>query len=219
MRYDGVSFTINRAEAQFLIHAASTDETREHLVCIGFYPERAEAVATDGHRMALLTATCRENPAIVGEAFHMLASDLGRATAGAKGEVTITCEKREVIVSHGCVRSVFHEKLTDGRTKFPPYLQVIPAVAEGKASATIAFSTLYMAEACERINAVAVACALADVESKVTTRTTKKDLAEWRSSARKPKPITLNHNCDPLAPMRIEHKDSGALVVLMPCRV
>lgn len=217
MRYDGVSFTLNRAEVQFLCHAASTDETREHLVCVGFYPKRAEAVATDGHRMALLTATYRENPALAGAAFHVEASALDKATAGAKGDITITCEKCDVTVTHGDTKTVLFEKLTSkSRSSFPPYTQVIPAVADGKAAATIAFSTRYMAEACERINAVAVAQALADIP---TSGITKKDLAERRSAARRDKPVTLNHNCDPLAPMRIEHKESGALVVLMPCRV
>lgn len=217
MRYDGVSFTLNRAEVQFLCHAASTDETREHMMCVGFYPKRAEAVATDGHRMALLTATYREHPAVAGAAFHVLASDLERATAGARGDITITCEKCDVTVSHGDTRTVLHEKLTDGG--FPPYLHVIPSAGGVVAAATIAFSTRYMAEACERINAVAVAHALGAAERKVTSRTAKKDIAAMRSAARCDKPVTLNHSRDPLAPMRVEHKDSGALVVLMPCRV
>lgn len=136
------SFTLPAATLRHMLektrYAISTEETRFYLngVCLDYAgrPDVLAAVATDGHRLALVETARPEGVDVLKKLDERniiipraTCLELLKAFAKEKGDITITAHKSAtthlVAFSAGAVRII--SKLIDG--SFPDYRRVIPA--------------------------------------------------------------------------------------------
>ena len=153
------TFILSRSELKAIIAHASTDDTRAHLNGVGFDVANGCAVATDGHRLAVL----REELCVIGAPFEadtkvtiVRLATLERAAKmiprGGSLRVQVTSPITATLTAlekSGAPGAVLNAEMSDSRDRFPPYVVILPAAVEFGAfplPTRVGFNANYLAD-------------------------------------------------------------------------
>ncbi len=140
---------LTKLECVALMAHACKDECRDHIFSVHFDPEQVSAVATDGHRLAVLRAEAQaDSPAWTKRTVRLPAIQKARTLAKrGSDEIVFDFIAGTVTVVDRGGTVVVAIPLEYSSSEFPPYLTIMPKeISAASAQVAFALNAKYMAD-------------------------------------------------------------------------